>query len=174
MEELIKNKIFEIIYKKLNLQEIEKQLIEAKIPSKKINTTNDFSIISNYFCLQNDINLNNLTKEEQTTLQQLLEKGAESEINAFLERNMLELCLPKIETSYIYWGPNETKHAAPSDALVIAFHYLEFSPALTLEQKRVIANVANEIQFELAPKINKKIAVIEWNEIPVVIPKMTR
>ena len=49
---------------------------------------------------------------------------------------------------------------APSDAIAIAFHYNNFE--CTDEQENFICDMLNYIQYNLAKKINMKVAVLKY------------
>ena len=169
MESEIKRLLFEIIYDKLNLKDIEEDFNNNKIPKKDIINKKNEKIISNYFFLRNDVNLDELTKEETIyLLSKMNQKSDTKELKDFLEQNMLRLLLPKTNEKYIYWDINDDEHLAPSDAIVIAFHTIEFLEGIDEVRNAYICEKLNYIQDVLGPQANIKVAVLKYNEVPTI------
>ena len=175
MENQIKQLLFKIIYNKLNLQEIEEDFIKSNIPQKKINNPNNEEIISQYFFLRNDLYLDRLSLEEKTFIvskMNSINENDKKELNEFLENNLLKLLLPETDKTYIYWDGSDDEHLAPSDAIVIAFHTIEFLNGIDESRNMYINKKLNYIQDVLGPQNNLKVAIIKYNEVPTEITEI--
>ncbi len=161
MKENIKFIIFDNIYKNLGLKDIENKIEKNNIKPKNIENSTNISIVSKYFFLLNDIYLENFKKEELDYLNQCYldyTKGNHSKLYEFLNENMQKLLFIQNEKKYIKYG--SFVHSVPSDAIAIAFHYNNFE--CTDEQENFICDMLNYIQYNLAKKINMKVAVLKY------------
>lgn len=170
MENILKMMLFEIIYNELNLNEIDKTLLAQHVPCKKMNNHGKYPILSRYFVLVNDVTLNRLTEEEKSTLINYMENinnpSVKKQTYDFLRKNKLKLLLPETTEPYLYWGPTSFEYMAPSDAIVLGFHYIEFdSETHSLEKEEMIQKCLNNIQEERSESVGYKVSVIKYNEI---------
>lgn len=175
MENRLKLILFEIIYNKLGLKEIEDCFVYNNIKGKKINNYDKYPILSKYFFLMNDVNLDclfDIEKEELSKYYNLYCQGDETgkkRLYEFLESNALKLLLPKTDEKYLYWGYTSFEYMAPSDAIVLGFHYIAFDNS-TMEEydmsEKFINNKLNYIQKELAENFGHKVAVIKYDDVP--------
>lgn len=173
MEDLVRQRLFEIIYNKLELKQIEEELIKNNIPKKNIYNPNNVKLVSNYFFLRNDVYLNRLTRDEIDYINKSINSSDENIVrglNNFLERNLQKLIMPETDEKYFIWEGNSMDYMAPSDAIVLAFHTLayqdeNFDEDVLFEREKYIAEKLNYIQYTLAPSKNMKVAVFEYNEL---------
>ena len=172
MEDKIRLLLFRIIYDDLNLKIIEDEFLSNNIPQKKIVLKKGEELISHYFFLRNDIYLERLNQEEQESLKQLINSNRDEDqktLNEFLKKNMFRLILPETNQKYLYWDGFDFQHMAPADAIVIAFHtlnYLDVDFSIIEKQKSFINEKLNYIQEELAQQAGYKVAVLEYDEMP--------
>lgn len=163
---------FKKIYDELKLNQIEKELPKKKIMPLKVVQDENYDIISNYFFLLNDLNLDGLSNEQLQEFHNYFSKKIKDlteielhNINEFIEKTYSLLLFPKGDEKYVYYGAINTDYTAPRDAIAIGIYYDVFVEADDFEIENNLAEIINYIQFELAKKINKKIAVIAYNQI---------
>ena len=173
MEEELKIMLFEILYNKLNLKEIEEYFTKNGVESKEFINDTNLPINSKYFWLLNNVLIENLEDKEKYTMYELYRQFklgnffAKRELYYFLEKNMLKLLIPKTEEPYFYWGPKSFQYIAPSDAITLAFHYVEFYED-EIEEERIndiVVDKINEFQESEFEDINATLAVVVYNEI---------
>lgn len=172
MIERIKLMMFETIYEDLNIQSIEKTILEAGVKPKQIENTNDimedYQPISQYFFLKNEIQLNNLTNEEQNYLQGLYNNyinnidNSQQSLYNFLRDYRTKLLIPQTTEKYMIWDNNMS--FAPTDAFVLDFHYIEFDDDYDEKREEIVDMCLNKIQDDASTK-NMKVAVLKQNEI---------
>ena len=175
MEEKYKYLFMKYIYKKLNLQEIEKKISDNNIKNQEELEQNT---ISKYFVLLNNVNIEKLTgslKEKfdyyfSMSLDELCSSNLTVEINSFLEDTYKLLLFPDISIPYYYYGPINYKYMAPSDSIVLGFCYNEFDipndnfDEIHFQRETFLDNCLNLIQYEIASKAGFKVAIIKYNE----------
>lgn len=162
MNENLKFIIFNNIYNILGLKDIENQIIKIGIKPKNIENPAGVSLISKYFFLLNDVKLENLTENELEYLNHCYtnyQNGDSSELYTFLNKNIQKLLFTQNQNKYINYG-NSFMQTAPSDSIAIAFHYNNFE--CNDEQENFICDMLNYIQYNLAKKINVKVAVLKY------------
>ena len=101
-----------------------------------------------------------------------INENDKKELNEFLENNLLKLLLPETDKTYIYWDGSDDEHLAPSDAIVIAFHTIEFLNGIDESRNMYINKKLNYIQDVLGPQNNLKVAIIKYNEVPTEITEI--
>ncbi len=160
------------IYDELNLKEIEKNLPNKKIMPLTIEKNENYEIISHYFFLINNVNLKALNSEQLQKFHTLFSKRNEElseaelkEVNEFMEKTYSLLLFPDVDSNYVYYGAINDKYVAPRDAIVIGLYYDAFIESEDFEIENNLADIVNYIQFELAKKINKKVAVLTYNQL---------
>lgn len=173
IKDKLQQMLLEIIFDELGLETIEQSLLKAGIKSKEIYNSNNEKIVSNYFFLCNDVMLENLNVIELNRIKRYFEQDNISmkdkkEFKKFIDSIKLKLLIENSEESYINWGYDPLEHSAPSDAIVLACHYLEFSDEdFTDEKDELLCKELNKIQEELAPKAGLKVAVLRFNDKPL-------
>lgn len=173
MKEKYKYLIFRKLYQQLSLNKIEQKLVNNGVAG----INNDG--FSKYFCLLNEIYEEQLPanyieqykKYFSLPMEQLLSKELENVLDNFLEQTYRYLLFKKIDEDYLYYGPVNDNYVAPTDAIVLGLCYEEFNinDDESFDQKHkiqedLICDICNNIQFDLANRVNKKIAVITYNE----------
>ena len=162
--------LFRIIYEKLKLDSVEKRFLDYGLKPKQIvsdgmNYKNKFD--NKFFFLKSDVHLENLSLEEITLLKKYMssEKAADlEELYHFLENNCLKLLIPKTDKKYLIWEPGDFRYAAPSDSIVLAFHYIEFDDSYDDNLLFMVSNELNRIQKE-SVDLGFKTSVLEYNEV---------
>lgn len=169
MEEKLKIILFKIIYNKLNLDKIEKTFLSNGVKYKNISNPNNDEIISKYFFLANELHLENLNSIQIDKLKYYVEnsdlKNISMDFHSFLNEILLDLLLPKTNKKYIKFDEEDFSKEAPSDAIILKFHYIEFDydeKDYNKVQDIVVDNL-NYIQ-DYGEKIGLKVAVIRYNE----------
>jgi hypothetical protein len=171
MREKMKVILNKIICDKLNLRVIEEDLANNGIKSKIIQNK---KAGSHFFFLMNDIYLDRLSVQELNYLQNSISQldFSKLEINkefyTFLISIIDKLLLPETTQKYLYWGKMDYDHMAPSDSIVLAFHYEKYGDEddeKTENQEKIINNNINYIQEKLGPLNNLKVSVIVFDEI---------
>ncbi|MEE3344181.1 MAG: hypothetical protein VZS44_08845 [Bacilli bacterium] len=166
LEEKLKILLLKIIYNKLGLSEIENEFIKNNINSKDIENKDNIDLISKYFFLKNDIHLENLTKDEEELLKTYIDNNDIKNINTFLENNLKKILLPNEKVRMIHYNGNDYTKMAPSDAIVLQFHYREFDNYDKHDDnERLINSKLNYIQSTLGPNNGLKVAVLKYNEL---------
>lgn len=163
---------FKRIYNELNLKSIEDKMLEEKIKPLSVIEESDYEIISNYFFLLNEPNLQSLNPIQLEKFHNLFSKKisdlSQAELKSALDfiNNTYDLMLfPNSDTNYVYYGPISNNYICPRDAIAIGLYYDAFAECNDFEVRNKLARVVNYIQFDLAKKINKKIAIILFNQI---------
>lgn len=163
---------FKEIYKELNLNSIEKKMKNEKIKSLNVLFSEDYEPISNYFFLLNDVNIEKLTSEQLQEFHYYFSKNinelTEQDLNkvkAFINKTYPILLFPDVDNKYVYYGSISDEYISPRDAIAIGLYYDAFVDCEDFEIENKLADIINYIQFDLAKKINKKIAVILFNQL---------
>lgn len=163
---------FKKLYNDLNLNEIEDTLISSDIMSLEIQKDEDYDVISRYFFLLNDVNINGLNEEELVRFNNLFSKKAKDlsdkelkESFDFIEHTYEKILFPEIDSKYVYYGPISDNFICPTDAIAIGLYYDVFSKEEDFEVENKLADIVNYIQFDLAKKVNKKVAVLKFNQL---------
>lgn len=162
---------FKKLYNYLGLKEMEQTLIKEKINSLEVISNEKYDIISNYFFLLNDVNINNLNKVQLDKFHLYFSKEVKylkedelKEIYEFIDDTYKLLLFPNADSNYVYYGPINDNYSCPKDAIAIGLYYDAFGEYDDFEVKNKLADVINYIQFNLAKKINEKVAVISFNQ----------
>lgn len=163
---------FKKLYSDLNLNEMESKLISDNIKSLEIDENQEYDIISRYFFILNDVNIDKLNEAESTKFNDLFSKKVKNlsdeelkERFDFIEQTYKKVLFPEINSKYIYYGPISDNFICPTDAIAIGLYYDIFSNGEDFEVENKLADVINTIQFDLAPKANKKVAVLKFNQL---------
>ncbi len=170
---LILNKI---IYDELELNTVEEQLVKKGIRNKNIYNPDGKELASKYFFLLNDIHYDNLLDSEKRTLEDLYNKSlkddkqAKEDLYNFLNQVKLKLLIPNSEVKYEYFGIRDFEHTAPTDAIVLGFHYIRynrenFDDESDRNNEYYITDMVNNIQFNLAKNKSLKVAVLTFDEV---------
>lgn len=160
------------IYKDLNLSEMEIKLEEQSVRSLEVQDDETYKKFSNYFFLVNDVNINKLNESQKDQFYKLFSRDLktlkESELKEmydFIEETYQLIIFPDVKDDYVYYGPVNNLYICPKDAIALGLVYDCFSEGEDFEVENKINDVINTIQFDLAKKINKKVAVIPYNQI---------
>ena len=163
---------FKKLYNSLGLKEIEQTFIKEKINSLEVVLNEKCDIISNYFFLLNDVDIDNLSKEQLDKFHLYfskeindLEENDLKEIYKFIDDTYKLLLFPNIDSKYVYYGPINDNYSCPRDAIAIGLYYDAFGDYDDFEVENKLADIINYIQFDLAKKENIKVAVIPYNQI---------
>ena len=172
MKDELKLLLFDIIYDKLGLSVIEKEMEENEIKPKEIDNPSEIPLKSNYFFLKNDVTFDRLTSEEIKELNsyyddyKLNKQGSKEKLINFLDKNMLKLLLKNTDQEIVYWGPLTEDYMTSSDCIALAMHYIEFDneKPMSDDQADFLYERMNYIQDVLGPKGNIKAAILMYNE----------
>lgn len=163
---------FKGLYETLNLKDLEQKLENEEIKPLKIVSNEGYEIISHYFFLLNDININALTTTQLQEFNRYFSKEIHSlseqevkEIQKFINDTYSLLLFPSGDSKYVYYGPINDDYICPRDAIAIGLYYDTFGDYDTFEVENKLSDIINYIQFDLSKKINKKIAVIPFNQL---------
>lgn len=164
MEENLQYLLFKMIYDDLKLFNYEKKIVSAEIKPKTIVCEDRKKIISQYFFLESQINLQKLTLEKRKQLNKFYNDAIHEndllenkKLKQFLKNNMM-LMLTNQEKGYIKYNGFEI----PKDAVILSFQYCDYDENYTTDQVDFIFNMLNEIQ--LNPFNPYKIAFIRKTE----------
>lgn len=163
---------FKELYKELNLTFIEEKLKDEKIKPLNVLPSEDYELISNYFFLLNDINIEKLNSEQlkefyyyfSKNIKELSEQELE-EAKKFINNTYSMLLFPNVEANYVYYGPTSDDYVSPKDAIAIGLYYDAFVDCEDFEVENKLADIVNYIQFDLAKKSKKKVSVILFNQL---------
>lgn len=163
MKEELKLIIFNIIYNNLGLKDLENNIVKNEIKCKNIKNPNNYPMVSKYFFLLNDVHLENLEPNELEELTRhynefMKDNKNYNELCNFLIKNIKKILFENQTTGYVNYGA--AQQSAPSDALVLAFHYNDLET--DEEKENFIIDILNYIQFEASKKIKMKIAVLKY------------
>lgn len=167
MKDKIRLVLFDLIYNELGLKTIEDEFKEKNIPHKEVVGYEGLEPISQYFFLNNDVFMDRLSQEEIAFLNDGINSSDPAKMDSvytFLKQNKQRLLLPETNEPYLCWGPMSFEYMAPSDAIVLGFHTLEFTDESSEEKTNYIYDRLNYIQDRLAKDANMKVAVIIYNE----------
>lgn len=174
MKDKIKIMLTKIIYDRLGLYEYELMLEQDNVMPKKINNPNNYMIASKYFFLLNDINFNHLTEEEKRSLENLINLNNDKELKKYLEQIMGKLLISDSSDEYINYsniiGPSNYQYLAPRDAITFALHYINngISEEEMTRKESLIVNIANILQDKVGPSHNVKLAILLFDETPII------
>lgn len=182
MQEKYKFMFLRKIYKELNLNEIEIELLNNGIKTilhDEDNKTNNLWMnMTSYFSLENNVYENQLPEELKEKyrfyfslpLEQLCSNEMEIEVYNFLNQTYKLLLFPNIDENHVFYGPLDYNYIAPRDAIVLGFNYSEFEiiednfDEIHNKNDSLICDTLNYIQRQLAAQHKLKIAVIKYNE----------
>lgn len=163
---------FKELYNSLKLKNLEQKLINENIKPLDIIEGDKYKIISNFFFLLNDVNLENLSKKQLSKFYEyfskdinLLSKHEMDEIIDFVRETYSLVLFPTTNQQYIYYGPINDNYICPRDAIAIGLYYNAFGCYDDFELENKLASIINYIQFDLAKGSNYKISVIPFNQI---------
>ena len=149
-----------MIYDDLKLFNYEKKIVSAEIKPKTIVCEDRKKIISQYFFLESQINLQNLSLEKQQQLNKFYNEDnllENTNLKQFMKDNIKTLLTSK-EKGY----HKRNGFEVPADAIVLSFQYCDYDENYTTDQVDFIFNMLNEIQ--LNPFNPYKIAFIRKTE----------
>lgn len=180
MENNYKYFAFKYTYEKLGLKEIEEELLAKGIQCLDFQNEESslYRSISKFFVLKNNVDIKELTSEEQELFKQYFTLPVNdivnnpsllNEINSYIEKTLQRVLFPKIEENHLYYGPINMNYVAPRDSIVLGFEYYEFKieenfDEAYVSQQRIICDALNNIQFNLAAKMGCQVSVIKYNE----------
>ncbi len=163
---------FKELYKELNLTFIEEKLKNEKIKPLNVLPNEDYELISNYFFLLNDINIEKLTPEQLREFHYYFSRNIKElseqeliEAKKFISNTYSMLLFPNVEDNYVYYGPVSDEYVAPKDAIAIGLYYDAFVDCHDFEIENKLTDIINYIQFNLAKKINNKVSIILFNQL---------
>ena len=171
---------FKYIYKKLNLQELDKSLQEKGI--KPVDEKNIESRISRYFSLLNQGDTSSFTPEEKTEFDKYFSQDVnslsidDSALANFLEQTYSKFFHLNEEVKYVYYGPDSMEFMAPSNAIALGINYVKYDlnednyEQELDNQEGIIVDMLNYIQMELAKKYNMNLAAMAYNEVTLSQP----
>ena len=160
------------IYSALNLYSVEQQLLADRVKPLNIVNNENYALISKYFFLLNNVNITNLSSDQLEKFhfyfsRDINKLSAQELINAkkFIDETYDIILFPKTEDKCVYYGPISDNYICPRDAIVFGLYYDAFGEYKDFELNNKLADIINYIQFDLAKKINKKVAVIPFNQL---------
>ncbi len=161
--------LFKGLYNYLNLNEIENK-ISNNIKPLNVVSNEDYDIISKYFFLKNNVNVDKLNKEENEFFNYYFKKDikecSDSELRAmndFIKNTYKRTIFPDVSDDYVYYGPINDEYLCPKDSIVIGIYY-DLSNENDFEIENQVSDIANYIQFEVANNKKLKIAVVAFNQ----------
>jgi len=171
------------IYIKLGLKNYEEILEKQGIKEYEGEVNNEQLKFSKYFSFLNEGTTENFSEAEQIRFKKyftleifqiLSDPNLKKEVLSFVESTAQKYFFTEKESKYKYYGPATMEYMAPTDAIVFGIDYNKFNlkEKGNTEEKiekneQIISDVINEIQFNLAPQHNMKIAVIKRNEFAI-------
>ena len=165
---------FKEIYENLNLKSIEEKLCYEKIKSLNVQPNGYYQIISPYFFLLNEVNIENLTTDQLQKFHKYFSKNINllseeelKEIKNFINETYHLVLFPNVKDAYVYYGPISDDYVCPKDAIAIGLYYDAFTDDDDFEVENKLSEVINYIQFDLAKKINKKVSVLSFNQLKI-------
>ena len=171
IEDKIKYHYMKLLYEKLGFTKFEEYFKVNGVKAKEIIDPDGLKI-SDYFFLQNNVDLSRLNKEELLYLQQSFSgeiKDISSstnpnyeEINKFLLEHLSCILFPNTKEKSISLDGNPF-HRIPSDAICFYFHYLRYKSDNNIDFS-IVYDKLNYIQSELSKEKNLKIAIIPCEE----------
>lgn len=171
---------FKIIFKKLNLSELERKLESEKIKPYDEKNMNDR--ISKYFALLNRGTSINFTEEESEIfnyyfskeINELTVEPLYSEVESFIMKTYEKYFFSEAKEQYIYYGPASFEYMAPTDSIALGINYqkygFNYSDKELERQEGVIVDMLNYIQNDLAKISGIKLSAIAYNEIALNQP----
>ena len=179
MKENYKYLFFKYIYNELGLKLLEEEIRNSGINPVEYEFNSIFRDVSKYFSLENNVDDTRLSDELRNkyikycsaTKDLFMTKDEEQELNDFLEKSYELMLFPDIKENHCYYGPFNNKYAVPRDSIVLGLNYYEFDidddesfEKLHSTRESIICTTINNIQYFYAPQMNKKVAVIRYNE----------
>lgn len=162
-----------IIYKKMELDIIEQEIINSNIKCKDVVNNDNYDIVSKYFFLMNDVNLNKLTEYEKFKLEDYISNidfqniVISSDLLNFLEEIMYKVLLPDTTEKYLSYYGTGYEYMAPSDSIVLGFHYIKYmnNDDYNIKlQNKIICEKMNYIQGVMGPSKQMKVSVLVFDE----------
>ena len=133
-----------------------------------------------YFYLRNNIYIERLSVEERDFLNKIYLTGnltLNEEIEEFIKKTYLKVILesPSSKSTYINYGPNNSKFIRPSNAVIIGVRYDEFSQltqkdnlleyySSSLSNLQILINF---LEYKIKKEKNVPFAVIKYDEYSV-------
>lgn len=174
MKDKLKIILNKYIYEKLELGNVEQEIIGSGVTAKEVVNDENLDLASSYFFLMNDIYLERLDEVEMKSLESYINNIdfhniiLSNDLIKFIEENISKLLLPNTNESYISYCGAGLDYIAPSDSIVLAFHYiknLNNSEENIDRQEELIYEKMNYIQSVLSPSKQMKVAVLIFDEI---------
>ena len=175
LEEKIKYQYMKILYQWLELNKVEKYLKDKGIKFKNIIDPDNLKI-SDYFFLQNDINLNRLTKEELQELENYFKMDIKdinsnknvlyNQMNQFLIKNIYKILLPEPKDRTLEAEFMDLYSYVPDDSICFNCHFIRFDKSYKdcFVSFNTVVDTINYIEDQLAKKKNMKLTVIPVDE----------
>ena len=169
---------FIYLYRKLNLRLLDEKLRLEHI--KSLPEEEGVYPISEYFSLLNIGDSGEFDESEKQEyaflfskdLNTLLSEEWYSKAVNFIERTYQRFFHLNDEVKYVYYGPKNNSFMAPSDCIVLGLNYNKFDlpddehyDEELNRQDKVVCQISNYIQFELAKMYNIKLATLRYNEV---------
>ena len=171
MEDKIKYQYMKILFERFELDLFEKYFHECGVKAKEMVDSDNLKI-SDYFFLQNNVDLSRLSNKELNYLKQYFsndiketsncENAKYEEMNTFLIQKIPIILFPDTTEKSISLDSNPF-HRIPSDAICFYFHYLRYSSDEHTDFSKVYDKL-NYIQSVWSKEKNVKIAIIPCEE----------
>lgn len=160
--------------KKLNLNEIEKEISKNRIIPYQNRLQNESL---KYFTLLNEGNFETFTDDEKKKFYKLInDNDSEQESENFIEKTYKKFFFSDITQQYSYYGKISNEYMAPSDAIVLGICYEKYGKEKSSKDIEIsemfLCDLINKIQFSLAPSKNMKIAIIKYDELAINRPSV--
>ena len=162
---------FKSLYTILGLSDIEKEISNQKNFPLEIVENDEYDVISNYFFLLNEININKLNEQELQQFYDIFSKKVKQmteddykKAELFIKKTYQKLFFDNIDQKFVYYGPINMEYASPSDAITLGLYY-DASNDDDFEKENKLNEIINYIQFQVAKKVNIKVAVILYNQL---------
>ena len=171
MKKILKYLSNKVIYEELNLKEIEKKLLDAKIIPKRITSVDGLAIISNYFFLWNDVNIDRLNLFEKDKLINLYKdyidsgKKEDKDLCLFLKERLYKLLLPNSDEDYPMEVLVRKSQKIENDSIILMCHFVQFDNdyPMTNQQYAIMHDLLEKVEQDSISK-GLKVKIVEFND----------
>ena len=175
LEEKMKYQYMKILYQWLELDKVEKYLKEHGVLSIQMDDPDNLKI-GDYFFLQNDINLNKLSKEELQELKNYFTMNIKdinsnknllyNQMNNFLIKNIYKILLPEEKKESHKIAHFDFYNYVPDNSICFYCNFIRFDKSYkdNLIIFNTVIDVINYMKNDLSKKKNIKLAAIPVDE----------
>lgn len=175
LENKIKYQYMKILYQWLELNKVEKYLKDKGIKCKNIIDPDNLKI-SDYFFLQNDINLSRLNKAELQELEKYFTMDIKdinsnknrlyNKMNKFLIKNIYKILLPDPKERILENEFMDFYNYVPDDSICFYCHFIRFDKSYKdgFVAFNTVIDTINYIENQLSNKKKMQLTVIPVDE----------